>query len=110
PEEFTPLAWASINFVGPDGTVYPDAGMATPSNAEQETSSDGQSQTQQWVFLVPEELPEGGHFVIGDFGPVEEGQWIEAVRGGTPTRCGRDDTGPRRHAVDPTDAGPAAAG
>ena len=79
PEEFTPLAWASINFVGPDGTVYPDAGMATPSDAEQETSSDGQSQTQQWVFLVPEELPEGGHFVIGDFGPVEEGQWIEAV-------------------------------
>lgn len=78
-EEFTPLAWASINFVGSDGTVYPDAGMATPSDTEQETSSDGQSQTQQWVFLVPEELPESGHFVIGDFGPVEEGQWVEAV-------------------------------
>ena len=77
-EEFTPLAWASINYVGPDGTVYPDAGMTTPSDTEQETSSDGQSQTQQWVFLVPDELPEGGHFVIGDFGPVEEGQWIEA--------------------------------
>lgn len=77
-EEFTPLAWASISFVGPDGTVYPDAGMATPSDSEQGTTTDGQTQTQEWVFQVPEDLPEGGHFVIGDFGPVEEGQWIEA--------------------------------
>lgn len=79
PEEFSPLAWASVSYVSQDGTSYQEAGVATPSDTEQETSTDGQSQTEQWVFLVPEDLPEGGHFVIGDFGSLEEAQWVEAV-------------------------------
>lgn len=79
PDDFTPLAWASVSYVGQDGTSYQEAGVATPSDTEQETSTDGQTQSQQWVFLVPEDLPEGGHFVIGDFGSLEEAQWVEAV-------------------------------
>ncbi|WP_193103700.1 hypothetical protein [Brachybacterium sp. FME24] len=80
-EEFSNFAWAKIDFVDAEGTVYEDAGQVMPATAagEDGPAAPGDSTMAQALFLVPEDLPEGGHFVISDFMGPEEGTWVEAV-------------------------------
>lgn len=81
--DFTPRAWKPADFVGADGEIYDEAGVVTPDTLGAEAITDGGSLTVHWVFAVPTDLPEGGHFVIADALPADEavieGQWVAAT-------------------------------
>lgn len=83
PGEFSSSAFVPVDYVAEDGTPYEEAGVVTPDTMEKLALEDGESGTLHWVFLLPEDTPEGGHFVLVDSLPLDEaldeGQWVEAA-------------------------------
>lgn len=83
PDEFNSFAFVPVDYVAADGTPYEEAGVVTPDTLNKLNLQDGQSGTVHWVFMMPADVPEGGHFVIADALPLDEalveGQWIEAA-------------------------------
>jgi len=82
PDEFSSSAFVPVDYVAADGTPYEEAGVVTPGTTEKLSLKDGDSGTLYWVFMVPKDTPEGGHFVLADGLPQDEalveGQWVEA--------------------------------
>lgn len=83
PDEFSSYAFVPVDYVAPDGTPYEEAGVVTPDTLSSLALQDGESGTLHWVFMVPADVSEGGHFVLADALPQDEalveGQWIEAA-------------------------------
>lgn len=83
PGEFSSYAFMPVDYVAADGTPYEEAGVVTPDTTNRLTLQDGQSGIVHWVFMMPKDTPESGHFVLADALPLEEaleeGQWIEAA-------------------------------
>ncbi|HEX7352625.1 hypothetical protein [Brachybacterium sp.] len=83
PDTFTSFAFRPLDYVAEDGTPYEDAGVVTPDTTNTLDLKDGQSGTMHFVFMMPKDTPESGHFVISDRITVDEalveGQWIEAA-------------------------------
>lgn len=83
PDTFTSYGFMPVDYVAPDGTAYEEAGVVTPDTTEKLNLADGESGTVHWVFMIPADTPEGGHFVLADALPQDEalveGQWVEAA-------------------------------
>lgn len=83
PDAFNSFAFVPLDYVAADGTPYEDAGVVTPDTTATLNLQDGQSGTLHSVFMIPADVPEGGHFVVSDGITQEEalveGQWIEAA-------------------------------
>lgn len=83
PDTFNSFAFVPLDYVAADGTPYEDAGVVTPDTSATLNLQDGQSGTLHSVFMMPADVPEGGHFVVSDGITQEEalveGQWIEAA-------------------------------
>lgn len=83
PDEWSTYAWPPADFVDADGNAYEDAGVVTPDTIDKPTLTDGGTVTRHWVYLVPADTPEGGHFVLANRLPLDEalveGQWVEAT-------------------------------
>lgn len=83
PGEFSSYAFMPVDYVAADGTPYEEVGVVTPDTTNRLTLQDGQSGIVHWVFMMPKDTPESGHFVLADALPLEEaleeGQWIEAA-------------------------------
>lgn len=83
PAEFSSTGFIPVDYVAADGTPYEEAGVVTPNTMDRLGLNDGGTGTLYWVFMMPKDLPEGGHFVIADGLPQDEalveGQWVQAV-------------------------------
>ena len=72
----------SGSFSAYDGTVHAQKRIATPNHVSGGHGQlrDGQGFTEEIVFEVPADTPEGGHFVITEIGsPTEDGTWVDAA-------------------------------
>ena len=79
---FSAYVWARLEYVAEDGTVHAQKRIATPNHVSGGHGQlrDGQGFTEEIVFEVPADTPEGGHFVITEIGsPTEDGTWVDAA-------------------------------
>lgn len=79
---FTAYVWAKFEYVAEDGTVHPHRRIVTPNHVSGGHGQirDGEDFTEEIVFEVPADAPEGGQFVIADpSAATEEGTWVDAV-------------------------------
>lgn len=80
--KLTPFDWIGLRYVDADGGEHSRAYLLTELDAEiPDEVADGESFQEAFVFQVPEEATEGGHFVIlpGYTHGLDEGVWVDAA-------------------------------
>ena len=79
---FAAHVWARLEYVAEDGAVHSQKRIATPDRVSGGHGQlrDGQGFSEEIVFEVPADTPEGGQFVIAEVGtPTEDGTWVDAA-------------------------------
>lgn len=74
--------WVHATYVAEDGTEYEESYAVAPLDSQLASEvADGTSFTQQFSFLIPQDAPESGYFVLAPVtaGDLAKGTWVAAA-------------------------------